>query len=490
MPGGDRLASYSAVTLFGVSAAGYRNEGSMNGPGLPANQWAVWERTGLEPAPAPGCELWRDPVAVLDRAAACGAEAVMLGVEWARVEPRPDAPDVAAVDRYARILELCAERGMLPLVVLHDVAHPEWLGEEFWLTPGSPDRFRSHVERVHEALGGLCRHWVTVRQPNLVALGGWVLGRHPPRRLGAARDAWAVLDNLLSAHLLAYDAIHSREAAVRGGVRSRAAAAPVVMVGTRASSVYDWSRLALDLLVARREGIDAGTVDRWVDGRRARHDAAVPPRGLGELAARRAAVLASPYGRLSAARAPRRALDLVAARTSQAPPLDALLVVWRAPQLGPEAALGFRRRGRVLGSRRRGRVLGLPPPAAPGALAGWLRDQRDLTPGVGLWVEDGAPSTVDRPGHLRRSVSEVRSLAAAGAPVDGYLYHPIAGNGDPTRPDLDGGLFALEAGPDGLGVIWSEKDANGAASAEAFRRLVAQCGTTEREAAEHGTTER
>jgi hypothetical protein len=456
VPGADRLASYSAVTLFGVSAAGYRNEGSVNGPGLPANQWAVWEWTGLAPVPTPGCELWRDPVAALDRAASSGAEAVMLGVEWARVEPGPDAPDARALDRYAHILGLCAERGMLPLVVLHDVAHPEWLGEEFWLTPGSPDRFRAHVERVHRAIGGLCRHWVTVRQPNLVALAGWVLGRQPPRRYGAAKDAWAVLDNLLSAHVLAHDAIHSADAG----------ASPVVIMGLRASTVYDWSRLAVDLLVADGAGVDAGTADRWVDARRARHDAAQPPRDLVELAARRAAVLTSAYGRRAAARSPRRVLDLVARRGAPTPPLDALLVVWRAPQLGAVPAPR---------SRRRHAPAPRPPAVpGPGELGGWLRDQRDLTPGVGLWVEDGAPPGVDRPCYLRRSVDEICPLDEGGVPVDGYLYHSLAGSGEPTRPDLDYGLFAVRAAPGGEGVVWSDEDGNGAASAAAFRRLVAE----------------
>jgi len=531
------------VTLFGVSAVGYRNEGGFNGPGQPANQWAVWERTGLVAAPVPGCDLWRDPAEALDRAASCGAEAFVLGIEWARVEPRPEQPDPAALEGYARILGMCAERGMLPVVVLADVAHPEWLGEEFWLTPGSPDRFADHVARVCDELGGLCRHWVTVRQPNLVALAGWLGGRHPPRRYGAAADAWAVLDNLLAAHVLAYDAIHGGaggrgaggrtglgrhpDPADQGGVRGEAGA-PVVMLGTRASSVYDWARLPVDLLLARGAGVDlsdAAALGGWTVERRRLHDAAVPPRDLAELALRRAAAVFSPAGP-SARRglrrdrdsdrdcgmSPRRALDVVGARPSAAAPLDALYVVWRRPSAEwGVVPPGVTRLVAGVRSPRRG------SPAEPGALGTWLRDERSFAPDLPLWVEDGfgtprAPDTKDvtpgshvrgaerpdRPRYLRRAVAEVCPVGGPGdrgdqrvhaeprgsadgvPPVAAYVYHSLAGGGEPTTPDADFGLFCVSQKAGSTATSWCDTDGCGAPSADAFRRLVEECCAGER----------
>ena len=49
---------------------------------------------------------------------------------------------------------------------------------------------------------------MTINEPNVLALAGWIVGTHPPGRRLAVSDAFAVVDNLLVAHVLAYDAIH------------------------------------------------------------------------------------------------------------------------------------------------------------------------------------------------------------------------------------------------------------------------------------------
>ncbi|HTX62870.1 MAG TPA: family 1 glycosylhydrolase [Acidimicrobiales bacterium] len=436
--------------LFGVSAAGFRLEGGFNGPGEPANQWGAWERTGKVPSAglaSPG--VWAAPDRVLDLAASLGAEALALGVEWARVEPGPGRRDAAAVARYASILASAADRGLTPLAVLCDVATPGWLGEEFWLTPGSPDRFADHAAWLVEGLGPACRHWVTMRQPNLVAFAGWVDGRHPPRRLGAVADAWAVVDNLLAAHALAYEAIHD--------ARPEAD----VLFGLRASPSYDWQRLLLDLLCAPALGVARENVDTWIEMRRARHDAMVTPGDLGELAWRRLAGATAPFGaggkvvgRLRRP-SPRRVLDVVYGAAGRRPrsargpdgsngsspspsaepgyPLDGLLVVWCPPPLAPS---------RVPGSGARAPWQVRPD---PGALGAWCRGQSLATPGLALWVEDGFATRDGVPradGWDRRSYLRTGVAAAEEAGLAGYLYATLEGGGDPTWPDADFGLVS------------------------------------------------
>ncbi|MGH9099090.1 MAG: family 1 glycosylhydrolase, partial [Acidimicrobiales bacterium] len=298
--------------LFGLSAAGFRLEGGFNGPGEPSNQWGPLERAGMAPrgaawsAAVQGAGVWAGPDRVLEVASAAGAGVLALSVEWARIEPAPGRIDEAAADRYASIFASAAARGITPVGVLCDISTPGWLGEEFWLTPGSPDRFAEHAGRLVARIGASCRHWVTLRQPNLVALKGWVEGRHPPRRVGAMADAWAVVDNLLAAHVLAYGAIHDAQPRAE------------VVFGLRASPSYDWHGLLADLLCAPALGVEREEVDGWIDARRTRHDAMVPPRDLGELAWRRLAAATSPFGvagtglrTLLRRPSPRRALDLV-----------------------------------------------------------------------------------------------------------------------------------------------------------------------------------
>src|SRR5271169_282917 len=206
-PGARAASLLGEGFAVGVATSGYQVEGGFNGDGEPHNNWAGWEGSGRAARSGLACDFWRHPEEALDRAAAIGCNAFRLSVEWARLEPQPGAFDTAALEHYAEILTMCAARGMEPMVTLHHFTHPWWLGEEFWLRPGSPDVFARHVARVVPALAPHCRRWVTVNEPNIVMLLGWITGAHPPGRLHAIADAYCVVDNLLAAHVLAADAI-------------------------------------------------------------------------------------------------------------------------------------------------------------------------------------------------------------------------------------------------------------------------------------------
>ena len=248
----------------GVATSGYQIEGGFNGDGEPQNNWSAWEGVGRAARSGLACDFWRHPEEALDRAAGIGSNAFRLSVEWARLEPRPGAFDDAALERYAEILSLCEARGLEPIVTLHHFTHPWWLGEEFWLRPGSPDIFARHVERVVPALAPYCRRWVTINEPNIVTLMGWIEGSCPPGRRMAVADAFCALDNLLTGHVLAADVVT--------GVQAEAE----VTMNTSSSSIYEHDRMLLDLLQLREADVGPEDVDRYVDERRTVHDAAFP----------------------------------------------------------------------------------------------------------------------------------------------------------------------------------------------------------------------
>jgi beta-glucosidase len=463
--------------LYGVTSLGWRFEGGFNGPGEPANQWGFWERAGKVRVVGRGGEFWRRPEQWLDLAASAGCEVFGLTVEWARIEPEPDRPDLSALDRYAAIVDMCHERAMAPVVTLHDLAHPEWLGEEFWLTPGSPERFAGHVARVAAHLRTRVNRWITLRQPNVVALAGWVGGRHPPGRLAAVSDAWAVVDNLLAAHVLAYRAIHEADADAK------------VAAGVRHSGIYDWERLLVDLLCAPSLGVERRALDAWVKERRRVHDRTTPPSGVVELAGRRVSARLCPFGppggTLAAPRpSPRRAVH-VAYSSAPGPLLDAVAVGWfppaaevaAIPRTGRGAAGGPGRAARAVPG---GRLRPWENPPDPEGLVVWCRDQQAFTPDLPLWVEDGfatGPGHAlrsdgwDRPSYLRAVVDAVAS-AAASAPVGAFFYRAVGdgeGGADPTWPEA---TFGLSGGEDAVGDAeggWRRPDA---ASVKAYRSAV------------------
>ena len=401
-----------------MATSGYRVEGGFNGEGQPHNNWSDWEVNGRAARSGAASDFWRRPAEMLDRAVALGATCFNLSVEWARLEPSPGELDAAALDGYAGILSECRARGLEPVVTLHHFTHPWWQGEEFWLRPGSPDVFAHHVARVVPALAGLCRHWVTIHEPDVVASAGWITGAHPPGRRLAVSDAWCVLDNLLTAHVLAADVVREAQPDAE------------IMLRTRASSIYEVDRLLVDLVRLGDTGIDAAEVDRYVDERRAVHDAAFPPRHVAEAALRRFSAAVAPYGTVhepgrgrawarlrsvARRRVPRRVVS-AAEQARRGHTLHSVGVDWHDPVASH--ALGLPG-CRMSGGGRDWSFRRTPEDVAsdPAGLRAWCATEAALRPGLGLWVLDEVAA--DAPGCSMPD--ELAEAVAAGVPVRGYL---------------------------------------------------------------------
>ncbi len=241
---------------FGVATAGFQVEGGYNGPRQPANNWAGWERAGRVEKSGLALDAWRRWPELLDRVVATGSDSFRLSVEWARCEPADGDVDGDALAGYAALLDGCHQRGLEPLVTLHHFTHPAWLGEDFWLRPDAPERYRAWVEVAISALGQHCRRWITVNEPNALALWSFYTGRFPPGRHMDLAAVVTAFDHLLTAHLLAYEAIK--------------AAHPDHSVSLNPMQVpaYELDRLLVDVLVGRSSGVVRDELHPWLVERR------------------------------------------------------------------------------------------------------------------------------------------------------------------------------------------------------------------------------
>ena len=475
----DAESLLPAGFLIGVATSGFQIEGGFNGPGEPANNWVFWEQVGRVERSGVACNFWAEPEVALDRAASIGARAFRLSVEWARIEPVEGQRDDGAVRRYGEILAMCRERGLEPIVTLHHFTHPAWLGEEFWLTPGSPERFAEHVRGVLAELVPHCRHWVTLNEPNVLASTGWVQGSYPPGRRGAISDSWAVLDNLLVAHVLAYEAVHERQPDA------------VVTLNVDASTLYDLGRLLNDLLLARSAGVARDELDAWIDERRALHDLASPPESAFEVTLRRLFGAASPFGGPSSGVVrgamrrrlrrpmPRRIVEAVYASRHDRT-LDALGFDW----YDPVASHGTRLPGRPTSGGERWWQPTVPlweVRTDPQGMRRWCAEEQVLAPGLSPWiVENGMATRLahprmdgwDRPAYLRAHLRQVVEGLRAGIPIGAYLYWSLMDNYEWGSYEPRFGIFGMDrTGPEGI-VRWMETDAAGSDSPGACRRLL------------------
>lgn len=135
-----------------------------------------------------------------------------MSLEWARIEPQEGRFDEEALSHYRREIELLRARDIRPLVTLHHFSNPLWMEDSGAFEDSrAVDRFARYTERAVAALGDLVSDWVTINEPNIYTLFGYVFGDWPPGKtdLAAARR---VAGTLARAHAAAYRIIHDTRA--------------------------------------------------------------------------------------------------------------------------------------------------------------------------------------------------------------------------------------------------------------------------------------
>lgn len=384
MAAGSTLGMRSGAVL-----GGFENEGGYNQPGTPAHNWCWWEIEGRSPRRPASGGFWENWDASVAQAAAAGFQTVRVSVEWARCEPLDGQPDPDAVAAYCRLLDVCHEHGLQPAVTLHRFAHPAWMGVDFWLRPDSPERFCSWVEAAVEHFAGRTHQWVTIDQLNAVALFSYLSGRNPPGRRLDIGSTIRALDHLLTAHVLAYEAIKERQP--HG----------IVVTGNRHLPVYELDRLLVDVLLGRSQGVARHDLHDWLADRRATSTAAAGSRRDGGRLARALRPLA--HTAVPAEQALVRAVAAVYDSSCERP-LDVLQVSAEAGDLFRSLPLPGKQRYVTWWSDHGGQI-------ERACLA-----NRDA--GVPLAVTDDVAVGVT---GLRRNLAEVESAVAAGVDVMAYF---------------------------------------------------------------------
>ncbi len=204
--------------LWGTATAAHQVEGNNKNN----NFWA-WEqdpehilggqKSGL------ACDWWggrwRED---FDRIVESHQNAHRFSVEWSRIQPTPDRWDEDALDHYRQMLQRLFEFKITPMVTLHHFCDPLWVSElGGWENEAIVDLFGTYVEKTVEALGEYVNLWITINEPNIIAVYAYVLGLFPPGKKDL-RLLGQVYTNLIKAHALAYQVIHRIQPTARVGI--------------------------------------------------------------------------------------------------------------------------------------------------------------------------------------------------------------------------------------------------------------------------------
>jgi beta-glucosidase len=200
--------------LWGASTSAHQVEGDNRW-----NDWWEYEQRGSVPHRSEAaCRHYELFERDFDLARSLGHNAHRFSIEWSRIEPEEGAWNAEALEHYATVIRALADRGLEPIVTLHHFTNPAWfLRRGGWARRDSPALFARYADRVAGRLGGGVKYWVTVNEPTVYAMQGYILGEWPPCRTSAWLTAARVFRNLARAHVAAYRLLHRHRSDAKVG---------------------------------------------------------------------------------------------------------------------------------------------------------------------------------------------------------------------------------------------------------------------------------
>jgi beta-glucosidase len=134
-----------------------------------------------------------------------------MGIEWARIEPEEGKFKMEEIKHYRQILQKLKKNNIKVVLTLWHWTNPLWVRDQGgWTNKKTVDDFSRYVNLVVKELGDQVDFWVTLNEPMIHVLNGYLIKKFPPS-CACPRKAIKAYKNLVSAHRRAYDLIHAQE---------------------------------------------------------------------------------------------------------------------------------------------------------------------------------------------------------------------------------------------------------------------------------------
>ncbi len=192
--------------LWGAATSSHQIEGGQ------VNDWTRWEESGRGTEPsgraAGHWELWESDFDLLSE---LGHNSYRFSIEWSRINPQPDVFDRTALAQYRQMAERLRALHIVPLLTLHHFTLPQWAVDRGgFLNPDASEWFTRYVDQVMDALGDQVDLYVTINEPMVLVVMGYLMGMWPPGVHGFRR-AFKLIRRLAEVHRAAYDAIKAKK---------------------------------------------------------------------------------------------------------------------------------------------------------------------------------------------------------------------------------------------------------------------------------------
>jgi beta-glucosidase len=208
------LTRFPQGFLWGAATSSYQIEGSPLADGASPSIWHEFaHRRGTVKDGSTAdtaCDHYNRVPSDIALMRELGLSAYRFSVSWPRIIPSPGILNQRGIDFYSRLVDGLLAAGIRPFATVFHWDAPQWLeGEGGFTGRACVDRLVEYGTALFRALGDRVKSWITVNEPSVFALGGWVSGNFPPGRRNNLRGFFHAAHHLLLAHARLVDACAS-----------------------------------------------------------------------------------------------------------------------------------------------------------------------------------------------------------------------------------------------------------------------------------------
>ncbi len=158
-----------------------------------------------------------------------GQNAYRFSIEWGHLYPQradfdADKPDPAVLASYDSLVSKLRAAGIRPMMTLQHFSLPDYLSDvtqpglpQGWERPETTDLFVQFCTRMATHFKASVDDWITINEPFVTALTGYITGAAPPGVLLDTNRAFAVVKAEAQAHAKCFEAIHKADDADADG---------------------------------------------------------------------------------------------------------------------------------------------------------------------------------------------------------------------------------------------------------------------------------
>jgi beta-glucosidase len=200
--------------LWGTATSSYQIEGGAFEEGKGLSNWDVFTKKKGKIKNFDNGDIacdhfhkYKEDVALIKK---LNIHSYRFSISWPRVIPNGIGQvNQKGLDFYDRLVDELLRKQILPFVTLYHWDLPNALEEKGgWLNRDTAYHFADYTDVILKKLGDRVKHWITLNEPWIVMVAGYVLGAHAPG-LRKPYSSLRVAHNLLLAHGLGLERIRS-----------------------------------------------------------------------------------------------------------------------------------------------------------------------------------------------------------------------------------------------------------------------------------------